>query len=183
MNPGEEERRTEGAPAGCPVPRGVADAWEGDGVMIWLMSIAGVVIAVGLAAALYGWPQPTLSFEEARRAYLADCFTDRVRGVWVDGTRRVALLALADSAALGLVLVMGDKLVTRRLTPALIRTVEEESDGLVLRLNDLVLPRVRFCMNAAESEDGSDRAIRDRLVEWQQSVDGASGLRASPEAA
>ncbi len=153
--------------------------------MIWLMSVLGVAVAVGLAAALYGLPRPALSVAEARRAYLADCFTDRVCGVWVDGARRVALLALADSAALGLVLVMGDKLVTRRLTPALLRRVETREDGadLVLRLNDLVLPRVRFRTDGAVAEDGGDRVIRDRLARWRASADGASGVRVSPEAA
>ncbi len=162
---------------------GIWDAQEGGGVMIWLMSIVGVAVAVGLAAALYGLPRPALSFAQARRAYLADCFTDRVCGVWVDGARRVALLALADTAAVGLVLVMGDKLVTRRLTPALLRRVEEKGDDLVLLLNDLVLPRVRFHLPGAEAEDGGDRAVKGWLANWRRSVDGASGVRTSPEAA
>ena len=151
--------------------------------MIWLVSILGVALAVGLAAALYGVPRPTLSLAQARRAYLADCFTDRVRGVWVDGAGRVALLTLADPMALGLVLVMGDKMVTRRLVPSLVRGVAEENGDLVLRLDDLVLPRVRFRTDGAEAEEGADREIRDRLAQWRASGEEGSGARSAPRAA
>ncbi len=151
--------------------------------MIWLVSILGVALAVGLAAALYGLPRPALSFEEARRAYLADCFTDHVQGVWVDGTQRIALLSLSDPTALGLVLVLGDKSVTRRLTPSLLRAVAETDGDLVLRLDDLVLPRVRFRCAGAEAEDGAEQAIRDRLARWRQSENAASALRSAPKVA
>ncbi len=151
--------------------------------MIWLMSILGVAVAVGLAAALYGLPQPTLSCEQARRAYLADCFTDHVQGVWLDGRRRVALLALADPTALGLVLALGDKLVTRRLTPSFLRSIEEAEGDLVFRLDDLVLPRVRFRSRGAEAEDGADQEIRNRLARWQKSEKAGSALGSAPEVA
>lgn len=133
--------------------------------MIWVLSILGVALSVALAAALYGWPRPVLDAAAARAAYEADHFVDAVEAVWVDGRGQMALLLLADESALGVVRVLGDRMVTRRLVAGVVKAVEESPQELVIRLDDLVLPKLRFVLDGAQGEGEAPQRIRDGLAD------------------
>lgn len=143
--------------------------------MIWVLSILGVALSVVIAAALYGWPKPELDAARARAAYEADHFLDKVEAAWMDGRRQVALLLLAGDEALGLVRVLGDRTVTRRLVPGVVKAVEESPQELVIRLDDLVLPKLRFVLDGAEGEDEAAARIRARLADLAASAGRAGG--------
>lgn len=122
--------------------------------------VGGVTLVVALTAA-FGWTAgATLDPSGARARYLEDFPDDRILDLRLGDARRAALLDVGD--AVGVVAVLGDRALTRRLTARELRSVTEdtgEGAGLVLRLRDLGAPRLRV----AVADPAERQAWRDRL--------------------
>lgn len=132
----------------------------------FLPSLLAVAFLGWLALRLYGFSRANILGEEAARvAYHQDFFDDHVDAVLLDAPRRHALLLLDDKKAAGLVLALGDKLVTRRLDGDLLNTVEIDGIRWHLGLDDLVLPSVTLIFDANTAGSAVAEELRGRLEE------------------
>ena len=105
-------------------------------------SLGGVAVLVLLCAALFGTRTVVIPPPAALEAYLANLIPGfRSRAVAADAA---TALVERDDGSLHLVVARGDGLVTRQLTPALLRRVEQDGPALMLRLADFTLPSVRL---------------------------------------
>ncbi len=130
----------------------------------FLSSLLAVAFLGWLAMRLYGLPRPAIPDEKtARERYLADFFEDRVEAVLLDASRRHALLLLADPSAVGLVMALGDGLVTRRLDRTLLKAVETGGERWRLLLDDLVLPRIEPILCPEDATSPRATELRERL--------------------
>ena len=68
----------------------------------------------------------------------------------------------AEPRQAGVVLQMGDRLVTRRLGPELLADIRDTGDGLQLTLKDFTLPRVAIVL--------ADEAVRSDLGQRLKSI-------------
>ncbi|MFQ5347405.1 MAG: hypothetical protein ACE5ED_06130 [Rhodothalassiaceae bacterium] len=126
-----------------------------DNPLIALGSFLAVALLVLLNWWLGGWRQARI--EDAARAaerYRTDFWNDEIDAVAVDADGRAALIAIAGpEPAAGLVVAHGDAFVTRRLAPGSVTSTVLGQDGrLDVRLDDLVLPRVRLRLDGREAE-------------------------------
>ncbi|RMF15026.1 MAG: hypothetical protein D6757_05245 [Alphaproteobacteria bacterium] len=138
-------------------------------MMLWtffLPSLLAVAFLGWLALRLYGPNRENILSEEAARvAFQQDFFDDGVDAVLLDAPRRHALLLLDDQEAAGLVLVFGDKLVTRRLGKDLLNTIEIDGKRWHLGLDDLVLPSVTLIFDENTTGSAVADELRGRLEE------------------
>ena len=68
-----------------------------------------------------------------------------------DGRSAIVFSDLAQEV--GLVLQLGDKLVTRKLSADLLSQVDDSPDGLALKLNDFTLPTVLVRLSSAAAKE------------------------------
>lgn len=121
--------------------------------------VGGIVGVVGLTIAL-GWSTPAMLTEASARAhYLAAHPRASLSAVRVDDRGRAALLV--DGDAVGVVSVLGDRAVTRRLVPGGV-AVAEDGEGLTLRLVDFGAPTLVIALGDTDSR-----------TRWRQRLSGA----------
>lgn len=145
--------------------------------MTWislLASAAAVALLVLLNRGLMGGRTNEIASLDVARARLAADnagFDFDGDGLLADD-RKTAFLSSADADRLGLVLVHGDSLVTRTLTPGAIEvreTAEDHRTGLILSTGDLVLGEVGVMI--------ADRDARSR---WHRRLTGETSRSAGP---
>ncbi len=110
---------------------------------------AGVAVVIGLTAGL-GWARPAaLSAESAAARYLADHpeLPREALEVELADDRRAALLWAGPGEPPGAVFALGDRAVTRRLSPASLRGVALAPGELVLYLRDFSRPVLRVALS------------------------------------
>lgn len=131
-------------------------------------AVLAAVVLVGVAAVvaltvLLGWSTPAeLTADQAAELYLEDHPELSREGleVVVAGDRSAALVWPGPGAPVGAVFVLGDRAVTRRLSPELIRRIEPTAGGLVIRLRDYTRPVLRVPLGDAATRE----LWRTRLV-------------------
>lgn len=124
--------------------------------------VGGVALVVALTH-IVGWSeQARLDEDLARERYGQDHPQAVIRAVRAADDGAVALLELSDGV--GLVYVLGDRLVTRRLTRDTLRAVDGLDHGLRLRLADSSRPRLVVRLEDPEVR----RAWRGRLAALTQ---------------
>jgi hypothetical protein len=118
-------------------------------LMVQLLSLAGVLVVIALTWAV-GWGRAAkiASLDQAAERFHADFPAAEIKAGAVAADGSAALLDLGD--ALGLVMVLGDELVTRKLRPRDI-AVAPGDNGLTLTLADPTLPRVRLALQADDA--------------------------------
>lgn len=120
---------------------------DSDPMSFWLVQIVSVVGVAAVIALtwLVGWGERAriASVEAATARFKADFPAANVKEGVVAKDRRVALLDLGDG--LGLVTVLGDELVTRKLDARQF-TMKRDGGSLVLELPDPTLARVEIAM-------------------------------------
>lgn len=112
--------------------------------LVQIVSVAGVAAVIALTW-FVGWGRRTEieSLEKAEARFKADFPAAAVKGGAVAKDRRAALLDLGDGV--GLVSVLGDEMVTRKLKAGQF-ALKRSKDSLVLEFDDPTLPRVRLAM-------------------------------------
>jgi len=115
-------------------------------------SLVAILALFGLNFWLTGLNPPRIeSLDAAADRLRADFigFDPGAADLSVDG--RAALVEDRSSGAVGIVVAMGDDLVTRRVSPAGIRRVDVNGSGnLSLLLSDFTLPRVCLMLESEE---------------------------------
>lgn len=124
--------------------------------LIALTSVLAVALLVGLNWLIGGWrPLRIEDRAAAAERYRQDYWDDAVSDAACDDDGRAALLILEGAEAIGLVAVLGDKMVTRRLERGMVKAATLDGEGrLSLVLADFVLPCVRLTLR-------SEQAARD----------------------
>lgn len=109
--------------------------------------IAGGTGALLAALHLVGWSSPaTLDGAESVRSQLAVDHPDwAVESVVVGTDGQAALVELAGGG-LGLVAVLGDRFVSRRLGPGSLTALRADPDTVRLHLADVGFPRARLAL-------------------------------------
>ncbi len=113
-------------------------------VVLVVLGVGGVVVATWWL----GWAKAARLTDGAgaARQFNLDYPELRVASVAMSEDQSAALLKLETADVVGLVFAFGDKFVTRRLTPALLRTINiEQNDTVVrvsLRLADITAPEI-----------------------------------------
>jgi hypothetical protein len=114
--------------------------------------VVGGVTGVVLLTRLVGWAKPERlrSLDEAFARFVHDEPEAQMEeGVLADN--HMAALLKLKGEGVGVVLVMGDKQTTRRLSPDLVKGVKKRSDGFRIRLRDPGFPRVDIKMADASA--------------------------------
>jgi len=121
-------------------------------VVLVVVGVGGVVVATWWL----GWAKAaTLADGEgAARQFNLDHPELAVANVAMSQDKSAALLKLETPDVVGLVFAFGDKFVTRRLTSALLRTINIERDDTVvrvsLRLADITAPEIDLVFTPGE---------------------------------
>jgi hypothetical protein len=128
--------------------------------MVQIISVVGVAAVIGLTW-LVGWGRQAriASLEAASARFQADFPAAEVKGGAVGKDGRAALLELGEG--FGLVTVLGDELVTRKLGD--VTSATQTGEGLVITLPDPTLPRVRLALEADDSAKWLARLTQVRL--------------------
>ncbi len=113
------------------------------------LSAVGVAAVIALTWAV-GWNRQAkiVSLADAADRFRADFPAAAIKHGSLDAKGRAALLDLGDGV--GLVTVLGDELVTRKLRPGDVAGAAD-GKGLVLTLEDPTLPRVRLALEADDT--------------------------------
>jgi hypothetical protein len=113
-------------------------------------SLAGIAVLVSLCAALFGTKRAAIPSRPALEAYLAQSVPGlRIRAMVRDDD--AALIENERDGAIHLIVARGDGLVTRQLSPALLRAVSREGATLSLRLTDFTLPSAKLALQDSEA--------------------------------
>ena len=130
------------------------------------LHILAILVVVGLAviiAAVHfsGGSRAIapMTAEQAKQRFMQDHQTFDLVDCHVADDGRTALVFSSDPRQGGVVLQMGDKLVTRRLDPALIASLVPSQKGLQLSLRDFTLPKVSIAL----SQENDRSVLADRL--------------------
>jgi hypothetical protein len=123
--------------------------------MVQIISVVGVAAVIGLTW-LVGWGRQAriASLEAASARFQADFPAAEVKGGAVGKDGRAALLELGEG--FGLVTVLGDELVTRKLR-AHEFALKRGKDCLVLELPDPTLARAQLALDAEMLAHWEDR--------------------------
>ena len=114
-------------------------------IILVVIGIGGVVL---LTWAL-GWARPTrlVSTEEVKNQFRLDHPELEIGKVMLSTDGLAGLLELSDNA-IGLIFSFGDKFVTRRLTPQMVRSikVDDQAQGtrVLMRLADFTAPKIHM---------------------------------------
>jgi hypothetical protein len=113
--------------------------------MVQLISVVGVAAVIALTWAV-GWGKRAriASLEAASARFHADFPAAEIKGGVVGKDGRAALLELGEE--FGLVTVLGDELVTRKLRANEL-ALKRGEDGLVLELPDPTLARAQLALD------------------------------------
>jgi hypothetical protein len=125
-------------------------------IILVVIGIGGVVL---LTWAL-GWARPTrlVSTEEVKNQFRLDHPELEIGKVMLSTDGLAGLLELSDNA-IGLIFSFGDKFVTRRLTPQIVKSIEvdDQAQGtqVLMRLADFTTPKIHMSF--------SDRDVKSLL--------------------
>jgi hypothetical protein len=111
-----------------------------------LGSLAGVALMVGICVALFGMRETRLTEGAATERLLADDPGFKAGRAVLSADAKSALVENAANGTVHLVVAVGDRLVARELSRAVLRDVVRESGALSLRLSDFTLPKVRLTL-------------------------------------
>lgn len=134
-----------------------------ENLLFLLASVLAVALLVGLNWLIGGWRALRLEDEAAAVSrYRQDYWDDAVSGTARDENGRAALMTLEGADAIGLVALLGDKMVTRRLDRGMVKAATLDGEGrLVLMLADFVLPRVTLTLRSEQAaRDWHGRLLR-----------------------
>lgn len=100
-----------------------------------------------------------MTAELAKSRFLQDHQTFDLADCHVADDGRTALIFSRDPQQGGVVLQMGDKLVTRRLDGGVFAALAQSDDGLHLSLKDFTMPKI----SVALAEEGNRTTLAQRL--------------------
>ena len=100
-----------------------------------------------------------LTAEQAMQRFKQDHQTFDLADCHVSDDGRTALVFAKDPNQGGLVLQMGDKLVTRKLDQGLVSALVRTDDGIQLALKDFTLPKVSISL----AKEHERNVLADRL--------------------
>lgn len=106
-----------------------------------------------------------LTAEQAMQRFSQDHQTFDAAECFVADDGRTALVFANDKKQGGLVLQMGDKLVTRKLEPSVFSALVASQDGLHLSLRDFTLPGVSISMSQENERSAAAQRLRPLLGE------------------
>lgn len=129
-----------------------------DDPLIAAGAVAATMLLILINWLIGGWRSARVDSDSTARARYAQDFPDDcILDAAIDRNARAALLALDTPRAMGLVVALGDRLVTRRLRERDLRRADRDATGLTLRLDDFVLPRVRMDLDASTAQSWAKR--------------------------
>ena len=104
-------------------------------------SLAGVALLVLLCAALFGTKNARIAGPRNLEAYVAQISPGfRARSMALGADAKAALAENDVDGTIHLVVACGDGLVSRKLTPELLKAITRNGAVLSLRLSDFTLP-------------------------------------------
>lgn len=125
--------------------------------LLVVFGLAAIIAAVHFSGGSRNIPPMTA--EQACERFMQDHQTFDLADCHVADDGRTALIFAKDRGQGGLVLQMGDRLVTRRLGPELLTSVTEIDNGLHLALQDFTLPRATIFL----ATQANRQALAQRL--------------------
>jgi hypothetical protein len=129
-------------------------------LVYFLGSLIGVALIVGLNVALFGRAKPILgNLQDLGSLIAADVPGFRAGCGVVGSDGAAALVEDEGSAAIFLVGAIGDRIVTRKLSPATLHRMARDGSVLSLQLRDFAFPKTRITL----ADNDAARAWEARL--------------------
>ena len=111
-------------------------------------SLIGVAMIVGLNLVLFGRAKPALgNVQDVGARIAADIPGFRAGSGIVGNDGAMALVTDNTDSTIFLIKALGDRLVTRKLSRGVVRSVSADGSTLSLRLKDFTLPKARLVLD------------------------------------
>ncbi len=141
-----------------------------DLMTVILPSLIAIVLMVGLIR-LTGLAQPVVLDDETLVRHAIDEHFEGapIERIILGQDGQCALVLMADGAP-ALVRAMGDRMVVRRLTPDLVKTVSGAEAVLDLKLRDFTWPRARMVFENATARANAQSLIESRITDNREAM-------------